>query len=109
MQKSKLASAEPLVGPKFTPLTSGQQRLWFINRLRGESSEYNVVYALRLEGPLNVTCLKRSLERIVERHEALRTSFTMKDGQPIQAIHPQVRTPILLEDHSGDLAVRDAA
>ena len=51
---------------------------------------YNLPNALRLKGSLNVTALEQSLSEIVRRHEALRTTFSAVNGQPIQVIHPAV-------------------
>ncbi|WP_425354685.1 condensation domain-containing protein, partial [Escherichia coli] len=70
------------------PLSFAQQRLWFLNQLHSDSSAYNVPTAVRLLGSLNIVALLQSLNEIVRRHEALRTSFQTIDGQPIQIIAP---------------------
>ncbi len=70
------------------PLSFAQQRLWFIDQLEPESSVYNVPAAWRLSGPLDFTALQRSVNEIVRRHEVLRTSFVIVDGQPIQQLQP---------------------
>src|SRR5262249_31486553 len=49
---------------------------------------YNMFAGIRLVGRLNVTALERSLNEITRRHEALRTTFSVRDEQPIQIIHP---------------------
>jgi amino acid adenylation domain-containing protein len=68
------------------PLSFAQRRLWFINQLDPESALYNVPAALRLEGYLDVAALERSMQEIVRRHEALRTSFATVAGEPVQVI-----------------------
>lgn len=69
------------------PLSFAQQRLWFLNQLEPESSAYNEAKALQLEGILNVDALKQALNAIVDRHEVLRTTFSLAgDGAPIQLI-----------------------
>ena len=69
------------------PLSFAQQRLWFLDRLEaGTATAYNVPAALRLTGLLNIDALSRSLTDIVRRHEVLRTTFPMIDGQPVQVI-----------------------
>ncbi|MBF6570846.1 MAG: amino acid adenylation domain-containing protein [Candidatus Binataceae bacterium] len=72
------------------PLSFAQQRLWFIDQLDPGNSVYNFPVAVRLKGSLNVAALKQSLNEIVRRHEALRTTFAMADGQPIQIIAPSL-------------------
>jgi acyl carrier protein len=68
------------------PTSFAQQRLWFLNQLEPESPAYNVSAAVRLEGRLDVDALARSLNEIVRRHEALRTTFAELDGSPVQVI-----------------------
>ncbi|HET8846170.1 MAG TPA: amino acid adenylation domain-containing protein, partial [Ktedonobacteraceae bacterium] len=70
------------------PLSFAQQRLWFLYQLDPANPAYNMFLALRLQGPLDVTALKASLSRLVERHENLRTTFQVERGQPVQLIHP---------------------
>jgi amino acid adenylation domain-containing protein/non-ribosomal peptide synthase protein (TIGR01720 family) len=72
------------------PLSFAQQRLWFLDQLLSENSLYNITRALRIQGPLQVAILRQSLEEIVRRHEALRTTFSGTDGDAVQTIHPQV-------------------
>ncbi|MGZ5134182.1 MAG: amino acid adenylation domain-containing protein, partial [Flavitalea sp.] len=67
------------------PLSFSQERLWFIDQLEG-SVQYNLPTVLRLRGDLNLPALSNALKVIVERHEALRTTFAEKDGQPYQII-----------------------
>lgn len=76
----------PGAGP--APLSSAQQRLWFFHQLFGDSLAYNVPYAYRLRGPLDVPCLERALDEVVRRHEVLRSTFeTGPDGVPAQVVN----------------------
>ncbi|MCP4656178.1 MAG: hypothetical protein GY856_12260, partial [bacterium] len=70
------------------PLSFAQERLWFLAELEPESGAYNLPQAFRLEGPLEVTALRRSLDEIVRRHEALRTVFVQGESGPQQVISP---------------------
>jgi amino acid adenylation domain-containing protein len=72
------------------PLSFAQQRLWFLDQYEPNSPVYNVPGALRLRGFLDVAALKRSLDGIVRRHEALRTKFSMVEGEPLQVILPSL-------------------
>ncbi|HVI73135.1 MAG TPA: condensation domain-containing protein, partial [Pyrinomonadaceae bacterium] len=76
------------------PLSFAQQRLWFIHQLSPESTIYNIPYAIRLTGELNVAALEQTFVEIVRRHEVLRTTFSTVDGQPVQVIADSV-APVL--------------
>lgn len=67
-------------------LSFGQQRLWFLEQLQPGTAAYNVPGAVHLLGPLDADALARALEDIVRRHEVLRTTFTVVNGQPSQVI-----------------------
>jgi len=82
------------------PLSYAQQRLWFISQLEPESALYNMPAAMRLEGDLDVAALKRSLQEIVRRHEALRTSFHSEQGEPAQVISEDWRIALPVVDLS---------
>ncbi|HET8796788.1 MAG TPA: amino acid adenylation domain-containing protein, partial [Thermoanaerobaculia bacterium] len=72
------------------PLSLAQQRLWFIDQLdKAASAAYHMPAALRLIGKLNVAALQATLDRLVARHEVLRTSFLERDGMPWQQIAPE--------------------
>ncbi|MBW4537640.1 MAG: amino acid adenylation domain-containing protein [Myxacorys chilensis ATA2-1-KO14] len=68
------------------PLSFAQQRLWFLDQFEPEKPFYNLSAAVRLQGHLNVGVLEQSFNAIVQRHEALRTTFKQVNGQPVQAI-----------------------
>ncbi|MEU2957386.1 hypothetical protein EQK42_00835 [Streptomyces albidoflavus] len=67
------------------PLTPGQLGMWFLERMSG-SSVYTDPMTFRLAGPLDVPALRRALERLRGRHAALRTTFPLVDGIPVQQI-----------------------
>ena len=66
------------------PLSFAQQRLWFLAQMYPDSVAYNLPNAFHLTGPLNSAALEQSLQRIVQRHEILRTTFQNVDGQAVQ-------------------------
>jgi amino acid adenylation domain-containing protein/non-ribosomal peptide synthase protein (TIGR01720 family) len=67
-----------------------QQRLWFIDQLQPGSSAYNISTAVFLDGELDAQALRRSLQSMVDRHEALRTTFATVDGRPLQVVAPSL-------------------
>ena len=79
-------SLTPRPRPQRLPLSSAQRRLWFIDRLKGSSAEYNMPEARRLRGRLDRDALERTVQAIVDRHEVLRTHFLEVDGEPFQNI-----------------------
>jgi amino acid adenylation domain-containing protein len=81
-------------------LSFAQERLWFLDRLRPGEIAYNLPFALRLRGALDVDALERSLGEIVRRHDALRTVFQERDGTPVQVIAPFGGLPLPLTDLS---------
>jgi len=87
----------PIPRDRNLPLSFAQQRLWFLEQLETNSTAYNIPAAVRLTGSLNIAALEQSLNEIVRRHEALRTTFTAVDGQPAQVIAPTLtlRLPIV--------------
>ncbi|MCW5312693.1 condensation protein [Nostoc sp. KVJ3] len=72
------------------PLSFAQQRLWFIDQLQPENIAYNISQSMRIVGSLNVAALEQSFNEVVRRHEVLRTTFTVVDGQPLQVIAPSL-------------------
>ena len=70
-------------------LSFAQQGLWLLAQLEGVSQAYHLPIGLRLSGVLDEVALKRALDRLVARHEALRTSFYTLDGEPFQRIGPE--------------------
>ncbi|NOJ98439.1 amino acid adenylation domain-containing protein, partial [Corallococcus coralloides] len=95
------------VRPASLPLSFAQQRLWFIDQLEPGSPLYNVPGVVRLEGDLDAAALEQSLRALVQRHEALRTTFEEESGQPVQRIHASVDVPLSTVDLSTSGAVRE--
>ncbi len=78
------------------PVSFAQQRLWFLEQLVPGNPFYNVPTAVRLTGSLNVAALDMTFNEIVRRHEALRTTFRMVEGELIQVIAPTLHLPLPL-------------
>ncbi|HEX8559857.1 MAG TPA: amino acid adenylation domain-containing protein [Pyrinomonadaceae bacterium] len=95
--REPLPPVRPAPRGRSAPLSFAQQRLWFLDRLEPESAAYNLPSALRVRGPLDAAALERSLDEIVRRHEVLRTTFAIEDGEPRQFVAPHagLRLPLI--------------
>lgn len=70
-------------------LSFAQQRLWFLDQLDPTASAaYHMPASLVLRGSLDYNALKAALDRLVARHESLRTTFRRDGEQPVQVIAP---------------------
>ncbi len=92
-------------------LSPGQQRLWVLDQM-GSAGAYNIHRAYRLSGTLDRDSLEGSLRDLTRRHEALRTRFVVRDGQPCQVIDENVDLTLEVSDLSSvrrserDLAIQ---
>jgi amino acid adenylation domain-containing protein len=91
---------------EFLPLSYAQQRLWFIHQLDPASVAYNIPLAVRLTGRLDIAALRATLTEVVRRHEALRTTFVVRNGQPHQLIHPPAQVELSITDLTVGAALR---
>jgi amino acid adenylation domain-containing protein len=82
------------------PLSFAQERLWFLEQLEPGGSAYTIPLALSLRGELDVAALAAALRGIVERHEALRTTFGLVGSKPVQVIAEPAPQPLPLVDLS---------
>lgn len=73
---------------KLFPLSSGQQRLWFLDQLEPGNAAYTIATAIQLEGTIQIALLEQSFRLVLERHESLRTIFPLHEGQPVQMVQP---------------------
>ncbi len=80
------------------PLSFAQQRLWFLDQLQPGNIAYNISQAMHLKGWLHVAALEQSFNEIVRRHEVLRTTFAMANGQPVQVISPSLNFTLPVVD-----------
>ena len=69
-------------------MSFGQERIWFLYRLEGPSSTYNITPVFRLRGPLSLPALAEAFNALVERHETLRMRFVEIDGIGMQIVDP---------------------
>ena len=88
-------------GDRPAPLSFGQHRLWFLDRLQPSATDYLSPVALRLRGALDPAALRGALDRVVARHEVLRTRFRQGDGEPTQLVDPPGPVPVERVDLTG--------
>src|SRR5215472_909256 len=83
-----------------SPVSAAQKRLWMRERIDGVAPSNTLSLCLRLKGPLIFDALSRTVDFVVERHESLRTTFRLQDGDPVQVISPQGRIKLTMADLS---------
>jgi len=76
------------------PLSFTQRQMWLIDQMTPGNPAYNLPYGFRLRGQLKLTALEDSFNEVIKRHEALRTTFAVKDEEPLQLIHPELKIKI---------------
>ena len=89
---SPSGSWAPPLGPRaraeMVAVSTVQRGLWVVNNASPESAAYNIALALRIRGELDEIALRLAVRDVVERHETLRTTYPMINGQPMQLIMP---------------------
>ena len=83
------------------PMSYAQQRLWFLDQIN-RGSTYLLPSAVRLRGELSVKAVQKSLNEIVRRHEALRTRFRLRNGEPVQEVLPEYEAELQFVDLSNE-------
>jgi amino acid adenylation domain-containing protein/non-ribosomal peptide synthase protein (TIGR01720 family) len=87
-----------IIERKNQPLSLAQKRLWFLFNLEPDNPFYNIFTVLEIKGKLNVPLLELSFNKLIERHEILRTYFLETDDKPVQVIAEKLEIKIdLLE------------
>ncbi|MGN5235876.1 non-ribosomal peptide synthase/polyketide synthase [Rhodococcus sp. SJ-3] len=83
--------------PEVLPLSTAQQRIWFINRFDTTTAAYNLPFTVRLTGDVDPRALSDGFADVVHRHETLRTVYPEVDGEPRQVILPADQVTSVLE------------
>ncbi|RKH54315.1 non-ribosomal peptide synthetase, partial [Corallococcus llansteffanensis] len=98
LQSGRLAAAPPILRAspaQALPTSYSQHRVWLLDQLAPGSTAFNMPLALRLSGALDIEALRQSLEALVHRHDALRTTFRATAEGPLQVVAPP--GPLTLE------------
>ncbi|ATY29853.1 non-ribosomal peptide synthetase [Bacillus velezensis] len=72
------------------PASSTQKRLFILDQMEGNSTAYNMASALEVTGNLDLEKIQQAIDRLIKRHESLRTSFVMTEGETFQVIADEV-------------------
>jgi len=83
-------------------LSFAQQRLWFLDQFGNGSAQYNMPAMLRMTGTLNREAMQATLDRIVQRHEVLRTVYLKTGTGGVQRIDPPSSVAVSFVDLSGE-------
>ncbi|WP_370254167.1 amino acid adenylation domain-containing protein [Streptomyces sp. V4I8] len=89
-------------GDGSAPLSFAQERLWYLDRLMPGSPAYNVAVTLPWHAELDTAALRRALDRLIARHEALRTTFTEAGGLVRQTVGEPWSIDLPIEDTAPD-------
>ena len=84
------ASIPAVQEKEYYPLSSAQRRLYILNQIEGSSTSYNMPAVMVVEGDLDRERFEEAFRALVNRHETLRTSFEMIDGEPVQRVHKEL-------------------
>ena len=86
--KGTIPAITPALKDRPIPLSSSQERIYFLHQLAPQSAAYNIPIAIRLHGQLNHLALEESINQLIRKHESLRTSIHEESGTLSQVISP---------------------
>jgi len=99
-KKETYQAIKPVEKKDFYKLSFNQKRLWIIHRLKRESTSYNMTQRIELLHKVDPGTIEKSLFRLMQRHESLRTGFKEVDDEPVQLIVESVEVPFRIIDIS---------
>ena len=82
------------------PLSFAQQRIWFLQQLEPDNSQFNTPLGVSLTGSLEIPTLERTLSELVRRHETLRTIVHVSEGEAKQVCLPPFELKLAVRDLS---------
>ncbi|HLP45552.1 MAG TPA: amino acid adenylation domain-containing protein, partial [Candidatus Kapabacteria bacterium] len=84
------AAIEPIEKREYYGLSSAQKRLYILQQIDWQSTAYNIPEVIPLGQTPDLQCLEATFQRLIERHESLRTSFHLLEDHPVQKVHAMV-------------------
>lgn len=100
-KQTDFCNIKPANKQTYYPVSSAQKRIYTLAQINRESINYNMPSAYIIEGDLDKRRLENSLFKLINRHEILRTTFHIVDGETVQKVHDRVEVKIAYDD-SGD-------
>ncbi|WP_063623054.1 non-ribosomal peptide synthetase [Bacillus halotolerans] len=94
MEKNRYAPIPAAKEMPYYPVSSAQRRMYLLSHAEGGELTYNMTGAMSVEGTVDPARLNAAFQKLIERHEALRTSFELYEGEPAQRIHQTVEFTI---------------
>ncbi|SCW86107.1 non-ribosomal peptide synthase domain TIGR01720/amino acid adenylation domain-containing protein, partial [Paenibacillus tianmuensis] len=85
----------------YYPVSSAQKRLYVLSNLEGGELGYNMSGAVIAEGALQPDRLEDAFRKLIARHESLRTSFHLVDGEPVQRVQREAAFSLERLDAAG--------
>ena len=90
VEKTEYAAIRPVAERPYYPVSSAQKRMYVLRQLEGAGQSYNMPIVLQLEGTTDRQRVEQAMQSLIVRHESLRTSFAMNEGEAVQIVHPEV-------------------
>lgn len=94
MEKIRYVSIPSAQKISYYPVSSAQKRMYLLSHTEGGELTYNMTGAMSVEGAIDLERLTAAFQKLIERHEVLRTSFELYEGEPAQRIHPSIEFTI---------------
>jgi fengycin family lipopeptide synthetase D len=85
--QTQFHSIRPAPQKEYYELSPHQKRLYILHQMDRDHTNYNTTSVNLLEGDLDLPKLQGAFRGLIQRHEVLRTSFQIIDGQPVQQVH----------------------
>jgi len=82
----KLKPVRSISYKEFYPMSYAQRHIWYAAHLNDQDKSYNRLVAFHLNGILDIKALEKAIYDLIGRHESLRTSFSILDGEPVQKV-----------------------
>lgn len=82
------------------PLSHGQRSLWFLYQLAPESAAYNLIYSAHIRSRVDIPALERAAQTLLNRHPILTATYTIRNGEPVQRLHPHQKVHFEVVDAS---------